>query len=429
MSDGKREGPIRRWWKTFKRDVVASMDASLLAFLRFLGLLYGRIDRTLPINEAFRKARAYRLPAHAGWRHALGGITYVLFMILVVSGVLLSFYYRPSAQEAYPSIRHIVSGVPFGWLIRGIHVWAATLIVVAALLHMARVFLSGAYKPPRETNWIVGFLLLLVILAFGATGYLLPWDQWSYWTVTEALEALADFPGVGGFVAGLLMGDILVTGATLGRFYAWHVILLPWITLGLLMLHFSLVRKHGIAPPPADRRSSAPGVRFYPTHLLRSFIAGVLLLAIVMSLGAALPRSVGDPANPYLVPDSLVSSWIVADVTMAVIRFAGPVGFALLTLLALAVALLPLFDRGPEVRLLHRPVALVLGVLYFGTFLLLWVAGSRIDAFPPSTSVDPRALEERVLPAGPEIPATESSPASDSSPRASDAAGDGEAPR
>ena len=182
------------WLTQFWNDLKASTDAGLLGVARFLGLLYGPIDRHVPIDQSLRKSLSYRLPSYVGWRHALGGITYLLFIVLVITGVLLSFYYRPSPQEAYPSIQYIVSEVPMGWLVRDLHVWSANLIVVALLAHMARVFFAGAYKPPRETNWVIGLLLLFVALTFGATGYLLPWDQWAYWTVTEVLDTLSSAP-------------------------------------------------------------------------------------------------------------------------------------------------------------------------------------------------------------------------------------------
>ena len=163
MTEQPRERGLRARLRDAWQDVQESTDAALLTFPRFIGLLYGPIARSLPFGEAFKKSLSYRLPAHVGWRHALGGITYLLFMILIVTGVLLSFYYRPSVSEAYPSMQHIVSRVPMGWLVRDLHVWSASLIVVVALLHMGRVFFAGAYRRPRETNWLVGLFLLLLI--------------------------------------------------------------------------------------------------------------------------------------------------------------------------------------------------------------------------------------------------------------------------
>ena len=235
------------WLGQFWSDVKASVDPGLLAGARFLGLLYGRIDRQLPIDQALRASLRRRLPAHAGWRHALGGIAHLLFLVLVLTGVLLCVYYRPSAEEAYASIQFLVSEVRMGWLIRDLHVWSANLIVIAVLAHMARVWIDGAYKPPRETSWFVGLVLLFVVLAFGATGYLLPWDQSAYWTVAEALGTLDRLPLLGKPVADLLRGDESVSGATVSRFFVIHAIVLPWVAFALLAFHFSVVRKHGPA--------------------------------------------------------------------------------------------------------------------------------------------------------------------------------------
>lgn len=397
---GGPRGAISRWVAQLWADVKASTDPSLLGLPRFFGLLYGPIDRTLRIDRALRKSLQYRLPAHAGWRHALGGITYLLFLILIVTGVLLSFYYRPSAQEAYPSIQHITSQVSFGWLIRGLHNWAANLIVIAVLAHMARVFLAAAYKPPRETNWFVGLLLLFVVLCFGATGYLLPWDQWSYWTVTEVLSVSARIPVIGPAIAEVLTGDEVVSGATLGRFFALHVIALPWIALVLLAFHFVMVRRHGIAPP-TTRTAHAEGIPFFPNHLLRSFGTAVLTVAVVVSFAALFPRPVGNPADPYRVPDELVSTWVPVDVSLALIRFLGPWGLAGFTLLGVSLALLPLFDRRAERELRRRPVAAALALLFFIAFGVAWLAGRQLGSLPPSVGLPSEALEERVAPEPP----------------------------
>lgn len=392
--------PIRDWPAQFWADLKASTDAGLLSVLRFLGLLYGPIEHDRPIDEAFRAALRRRLPAHVGWGHALGGITYLLFIVLVVTGVLLSFYYRPSSQEAYPSVQYIVSEVTLGWLIRDLHVWSANLIVLALLAHMARVFFAGAYKPPRETSWLVGLLLFLVVLAFGATGYLLPWDQWAYWTVTEALNEFEKVPIVGGVVARLLRGDVFISGATLSRFFAIHVILLPWVAFALLAFHFAMVRKHGVAPPQHGG-SAREGVPFYPHHLLRSFIASMLVLGAVFTLALLYPRPVGDRATPFELPSEIVSSWIVVDVTLALIRYAGAWGLVGFTLFALGLAVLPLFDRRPERRLRRRPIAAALGTLFLLAFLAAWLLGREIRSVPPPAGLEPRGLDGRV---GPGLP-------------------------
>ncbi|MGD2217068.1 MAG: cytochrome bc complex cytochrome b subunit [Gemmatimonadales bacterium] len=396
MNEPQKQTKLR-WLAQFWADLKASTDPALLGVARFLGLLYGPIDRTLPIDQAARKALRRRLPAFVGWHHALGGITYLLFIVLVVTGVLLSFYYRPSVQEAYPSIQYVISEVPLGWLVRDLHVWSANLIVIAIMAHMARVFFSGTYKPPRETNWLAGLLLLLVVLAFGATGYLLPWDQWAYWTTTEVLDTMSRMPLLG-ILASVLQGDAVVSGATLSRFFAWHVIILPWIAFALLLLHFSLLRKHGVAPPPGGTEKPDDGVPFFPNHLLKAFIVGVLVLAVAISLAALFPRPVGDPANPFELPSELVSSWVVVDVSLALIRYLGVWGFTLFTLLGIALALLPIFDRKPERRLRRRPALLALGTLFFAGFLVAWLVGHQLRSLPPGTQLRPGEMIERFVP-------------------------------
>jgi ubiquinol-cytochrome c reductase cytochrome b subunit len=391
---------VRTWLTQIGTDIKESTDASLLAGLRIVGLLYGRIDRSLPIDQALREAWSRRLPSHVGWRHAFGGVAYLLFMVLVATGVLLSFYYRPSVDEAYHSVQYIATEVPFGWLFRDLHVWSANLIVVALMAHMARVFFAGAYKPPRETSWLVGVLLLFGVMAFGATGYLLPWDQWAYWTTTEVMDVARSAPLIGGATASFLTGDVFVSGATLSRFFALHVIVLPWFVFGLLMLHFVVVRKHGVAPPPGfvDRDG---GVPFFPNHLLRIVIVSALVLAIAISLAALFPRPVGDPATPFELPGELVSTWIVVDVSLGLIRHLGVWGFVSFSALGLLLVLLPLVDRSSAVRFRKRPAAAAIGLAFFLGFLVFWALGSRVDSVAPSAGVESRILEERAVPAPP----------------------------
>ena len=389
---------VRTWLGPIGEDLKESTDASLLSSLRFLGLLYGPIDRKLPIDKALRKAWARRLPAFVGWRHSFGGIAYLLFMVLVVTGVLLSFYYRPSVDEAYPSLQYIGTEVPFGWLFRDIHVWSANLIVVAILAHMARVFFSGAYRPPRETSWLVGVLLLFLVLAFGGTGYLLPWDQWAYWTSTEVLSVVRQMPIVGGTIAGFLTGDVFVSGATLSRFFALHVIVLPWAAFGLLVLHFVVVRKHGMAAPKGYVETGDQGTPFFPQHLLRILIVSALVLALTISLAAVFPRPMGDPASPFEPPEGLVSSWVVVDVSLGLIRTLGVWGFVGFSLLGLLLVILPLVDRDAESSLRRKPLVLSVGLLFFLGFLAFWVVGRQIDAVPPSAGIETRILEERAIP-------------------------------
>jgi len=255
------------------------------------------------------------------------------------------------------------------------------------LAHMARVFVEAAYLPPRETNWLIGVLLLFLVMAFGSTGYLLPWDQWSYWTVSEALTTVERMPLVGGFVADLARGDPIVSGATLSRFFAAHVIVLPWAALALLSFHFALVRHHGSAPPERLTAAQAgPGRPFFPHHLLRSFMMAALVTAIVITLAVLRPRPIGEIANPEVAPAEIRSTWVVVDVSRALTHLGGGLGFALFALLGIGLALVPIFHRGPARSIRARPRAAVTGALFLAIFLLGWAYGSRLRTVPPVTT-------------------------------------------
>jgi quinol-cytochrome oxidoreductase complex cytochrome b subunit len=205
-----------------------------------------RFDVRIPL-EAFLKKP---VPKHAiRWYFCLGGITFALFIIQGVTGILLSLYYKPTPDEAYESILFIMNNVRFGWLIRSIHSWSATLMIAACMAHMLRVFITGSFKKPRELNWVAGVVLLLLTLVFGFTGYLLPWDQKALWGSTVGSEIVGAIPWVGEWLLGLLRGGPDITGLTLTRFYGLHMLVLPVATFAFLGIHFIIIRRQGISGP------------------------------------------------------------------------------------------------------------------------------------------------------------------------------------
>jgi quinol-cytochrome oxidoreductase complex cytochrome b subunit len=205
-----------------------------------------RFDVRIPL-EAFLKKP---VPKHAiRWYFCLGGITFALFVIQGVTGILLSLYYKPTPNEAYESILFIMNNVRFGWLIRSIHSWSATLMIAFCVAHMLRVFITGAYKNPRELNWVAGVVLLLLTMAFGFTGYLLPWDQKALWGSTVGSEILGVVPLIGDWLLGLLRGGPEITGLTLTRFYGIHMLVLPVLAFVFLAAHFVIIRRQGISGP------------------------------------------------------------------------------------------------------------------------------------------------------------------------------------
>jgi quinol-cytochrome oxidoreductase complex cytochrome b subunit len=205
-----------------------------------------RFDTRIPLEAFLNKP----VPKHAiRWYFCLGGITFALFLIQGVTGILLSLYYKPTPDQAYESILFIMNNVRFGWLIRSIHSWSATLMIAFCVAHMMRVFITGAYKRPRELNWVAGVFLLLLTMAFGFTGYLLPWDQKALWGSTVGSEILGIVPLIGDWLLGLLRGGSDITGLTLTRFYGMHMLVLPIAVFVFLGAHFIIIRRQGISGP------------------------------------------------------------------------------------------------------------------------------------------------------------------------------------
>lgn len=189
------------------------------------------------------------VPAHATkWYYCLGGLTFMMICIQVISGVLLMFYYKPSVKEAYDSVRFISTIVPFGWLVRSVHHWGASLTVIFVLLHMLRIWFTGQYKNPRELSWVSGVFLLVIVFAFSFTGYLLPWDQIAYWATTVGSEITGAVPPapLGHAILMLLRGGETVSGETLTRFFAIHVAVLPLMVMLFMGAHFAMIRRQGI---------------------------------------------------------------------------------------------------------------------------------------------------------------------------------------
>ncbi|MCX9084339.1 MAG: cytochrome b N-terminal domain-containing protein [Candidatus Methanoperedens sp.] len=179
--------------------------------------------------------------------YCLGGTAFLCFLILVGTGIFLAMYYKPTPLEAYKSVEHIMTVVPMGSLIRSIHHWAANMMIAAVMLHMMRIYFMGAYKKPRELNWVVGVTLLLITTTFGFSGYLLPWDQLAFWATKIGTGIAGSIPIMGQYISLLLVGGTDIGAETMTRFFAIHVMVLPLTTAILLVLHFAMVRIQGIS--------------------------------------------------------------------------------------------------------------------------------------------------------------------------------------
>src|SRR6266487_2626286 len=197
-----------------------------------------------------------KVPGDTGWAHTLGSATLTAFLVQLVTGVILAMYYQPDPKTAYESIKHITNDVTLGWLVRGMHRWGASVFIILMFFHMARVFLFGAYKYPRELNWIVGVLLLPTALLEGFSGYLLPYDQTAYWATVVGININGTAPFLGPFLASFLRGGSEIGPETLARFYSIHMLLLPGAILGLIGLHLYLVVRLGVSSPPWSKEAA-----------------------------------------------------------------------------------------------------------------------------------------------------------------------------
>src|SRR5438094_7116692 len=197
-----------------------------------------------------------KVPADTNWMQTLGSATLTAFLVQALTGVILAMYYKPDPQNAYSSVQNITDNVFMGWLVRGMHKWGASVFIILMFMHMARVFLFGAYKYPRELNWIVGVLLLATGLFEGLTGYLLPFDQTAYWATVVAININGTAPFLGPFLASLLRGGAEIGPDVLARFYALHMLLIPGALMGLIGLHLYLVVRLGVSSPPWSREAA-----------------------------------------------------------------------------------------------------------------------------------------------------------------------------
>jgi cytochrome b6 len=277
------------------------------------GRLWRWLDERVGLAGVAKLVRKKRVPVH---RHTVwyyfGGMTLFLFTVQVATGILLLFYYRPSAEEAYESVQFLMAEVEFGWLIRSIHAWSANLMVFTLFVHMFSVLLLAAYRRPREVTWISGVALFGLALGFGFTGYLLPWNELAYFATKVGTEITGAVPGIGPFLRRLLRGGDEVTGATLTRFYGIHVAVLPALTMTVLGLHLFLVQKHGMSVPRGVEQAGAPAktMPFLPNFLLRDLVGWLSALAILAALAAYFPAELGKKADAFApAPIGIKPEW------------------------------------------------------------------------------------------------------------------------
>jgi quinol-cytochrome oxidoreductase complex cytochrome b subunit len=337
----ERPGLARQVWRSvFRRPVVPRTD---------------RERAWTTLNLLLLHLRPVRLrTATLRWTHTfgLGGSSLVLIAVLAGTGILLMLHYQPAPDLAYASIERLQDEVLFGSLVRAVHHWTAQLLLVVVLLHVARVFLTGGFHGPRQFNWVLGCCLLASVLAASFTGYLLPWDQLSYWAVTITTAMATYVPGVGELLQRVLRGGPEVGAATMTNFYTVHTTIVPVLLIVIMSFHFWRVRKADgvVVPPPRDGDGQLPDKVLFLPHLLgREVAQALVLVAVVLMVAVAFEAPLGAPANPGMSPNPAKAPWYFMGFQELLIHLHPLVAVVLLPLgLVAAAFLLPYVTRDDE---------------------------------------------------------------------------------
>jgi len=379
-----------------------------------MGRLAQRIDERLDLSGIRRSLFDRAVSRNLTWWHTLGSATLAVFTVQIVTGIVLGMYYSPSPDHAYESIKYLDSAVTSGAIVRGIHHWGASAMVVLTVAHMLRVFSMGAYKYPREANWLLGVGLLFVVLGFGFTGYLLPWDQKAYWATAVGTNIAGTTPIIGAKLVALLRGGSQQGAATLTRFYSLHVLLLPVLLSTIVGLHLVLVVRQGVAPRTEELEVGAPpktsdpeypayyqrqlheaksgGQRFWPDVIAKDVIVATLVILELVILETFVGAPLEGPADPtdsayiprpewYFLPFFQLLKLVPGS-------WESAVAMGLPMALVLVLLLLPFFDRRSARSIVKRPgAAFALGGIAISTAILLGASMNEEPKNKPAPEV------------------------------------------
>ncbi len=345
--------------------------------------VFAFVDERVGLKTLQAKMLNEPVPGGSRWAYVFGSILLFIFIMQAVTGILLMFYYVPTADHAYASTQYIIHNVDYGWFLLGYHFWGSTAMVVCVFAHMSQVFLWGAYKKPRELVWLIGLALFGIVMGFGFTGYLLPWDQRAYWATTVGVEIMDKTPLMGDFMARFLKGGATPGQMTLSRFFVIHVMVLPAALMGLAGLHVFLFRKAGPAGP---FRGSVEEIKaktdyFFPRQIWKDMVGMVLVFMIICSLAiwepvVLLEEAAPDPGDYHPEPEWY---FLFLFQLLRLKVFAGEFGqflgaIALPGAFMALLAALPFIDRSPERNIFKRPIALIGWIVVMATIVIFTVA-------------------------------------------------------
>ena len=341
------------------------------------------VDERVGLKTIQAKMLNEPVPGGSRWAYVFGSILLFIFITQAATGILLMFYYVPSADHAYDSTQYIIHEVDYGWFILSYHFWGSSVMVVMVFAHMSQVFLWGAYKKPRELIWLIGLALFGIVMAFGFTGYLLPWDQRAYWATVVGVEIMDKTPIVGDFMARFLKGGATPGQMTLSRFFVIHVMILPAALMGLAGLHLFLFRKAGPAGPFSGSTDElkAKTDYFFPRQVWKDIVACGVVFVMISSLAfiepvVLLEQATPDPGDYHPEPEWY---FLFLFQMLRLKIFAGEFGqfvgaIALPGAFMVLLAALPFIDRSPERNIFKRPIALVGWVLVMMVILVFTVS-------------------------------------------------------
>lgn len=348
------------------------------------GGLYGWLDERLGLTAIKEMAAHKRVPEH---RHSFwyywGGITLFLFIVMCLTGVLLLIYYHPG-DEAYDSVRQITYDIKFGWLIRSTHSWAANLMIASAFVHMFSAYFMKAYRKPRELTWWSGFILLLLAMVFGFSGYLLPMDVLSYFATKVGLSIPTVIPVVGPWLANMIRGGAEISSYTVSRFFALHVVILPALFIPILFFHLALVQKQGMSIPESEQEKpefERKSIPFFPHFAMKDLGMWLITLNVLGFLAAVYPWGLGEQADMLTpAPLDIHPEWYFMS-SFQVLKLCGQwfsgefgefLGLAVFSLGLALWAIIPLYDTDRENERRARAAT------YFGLLALFILAATTL---------------------------------------------------
>ena len=345
--------------------------------------VFAFVDERVGLKLLAAKMLNESVPGGSRWAYVFGSILLFIFIMQAVTGVLLMFYYVPTADHAYASTQYIIHDVDYGWFLLGYHFWGSSAMVICVFAHMSQVFLWGAYKKPRELIWLVGLALFAIVMGFGFTGYLLPWDQRAYWATTVGVEIMDKMPLLGDFMSRFLKGGPTPGQLTLSRFFVIHVMVLPAALIGLAGLHLFLFRCAGPAGPfrgaPVELKAKTD--YFFPRQIWKDAVGMAVVFACISALAfwepvVLLEEATPDPGDYHPEPEWY---FLFLFQHLRLKMFSGEFGqflgsMLLPGLLGAVLVLLPFFDRNPERNIFKRPFALIGWVVLIVSILLFTVS-------------------------------------------------------